>query len=107
MEIGSEFWEFDGNLNNNNSSFWNIGKDHRFTLSGRTAIYYILENIAKKQNIKKAYLPSYSCGSMAQPFIDLGIEVLYYDVYYNDGLKYNIEFLEDIEYKYGFIYTKV
>ena len=58
MEIGSEFWEFNGNLNNNNYDFWNIGKDHRFTLSGRTAIYYVLENIAKKQNIKKAYLPS-------------------------------------------------
>ena len=27
MEIGSEFWEFDGNLNSNNSSFWNLGKD--------------------------------------------------------------------------------
>ena len=97
MEIGSEFWEFNGNLNNNNYDFWNIGKDHRFTLSGRTAIYYVLENIAKKQNIKKAYLPSYLCESMAQPFIDLGIEVLYYDVYYNDGLKYNIDFLEEID----------
>ena len=97
MEIGSEFWEFDGNLNSNNSSFWNLGKDIKFTLSGRTAIYYVLENIAKKQKITKAYLPSYSCESMAQPFIDLGIEILYYDVYYNDGLKYNIEFLEDVD----------
>lgn len=97
MEIGSEFWEFSESLNCDNSKFWNIGKDTKFTLSGRTSIYYVLENILKNKQIKKAYLPSYSCFSMAEPFFDLGIEVEYYDVYYNEGLKYDIDFRTDID----------
>ena len=47
MEIGSEFWKCDENLIYDNSKTWNIGKDNRFTLSGRTAIQYVLENIQK------------------------------------------------------------
>lgn len=97
MEIGSEYWTMDEALTCNNSKFWNFGKDTKFTLSGRTSIYYVLENILKNKEIKKAYLPSYSCDSMAAPFIDLGIEVEYYDVYYNEGLKYNINLDEDID----------
>lgn len=34
---------------------------------------------------------------MVMPFLDLGIEVEYYDVYYNNGLKYNINIDEDID----------
>ena len=95
MEIGSEYWKYDGNLINNNYEFWNLGKDTKFVLSGRTAIYFVLKNILLKQDIKKAYLPSYSCDSMAQAFIDLGIEIEYYDVYYNEQLKYNIDLEND------------
>ena len=97
MEIGSEFWKFNENLDCNNLEFWNIGKDTKFTLSGRTSIYYVLENILKSKQIRKAYLPSYSCYSMAEPFLDLGIEVEYYDVYYNEDLKYDIDFRDDID----------
>lgn len=97
MEIGSEYWTMDEDLTCDNSKFWDLGKDTKFTLSGRTSIYYVLENILKNKEIKKAYLPSYSCDSMAAPFIDLGIEVEYYDVYYNEGLKYNINLDEDID----------
>lgn len=97
MEIGSEFWEFEDELKNDNKEFWKFGRDTKFTLSGRTSIYYVLKNILKNRNIKKAYLPSYSCFSMAEPFMDLGIEVEYYDVYYNEGLKYDIDIREDID----------
>lgn len=97
MEIGSEYWKSNEELICDNSKFWNFGKDTKFTLSGRTSIYYVLNNILNTKAIKKAYLPSYSCESMAKPFIDLGIEVEYYDVYYNDGLKYNINLDEDID----------
>ena len=97
MESGSEFWEFEDELRNDNREFWNFGKDTKFTLSGRTSIYYVLKNILKNKKVKKAYVPSYSCFSMSKPFLDLGIEVEYYDVYYNNGLKYNIEFREDID----------
>lgn len=97
MEIGSEYWTSNEELICNNKEFWNFGKDTKFTLSGRTSIYYVLKNILKSNIIKKAYLPSYSCESMVMPFLDLGIEIEYYDVYYNDGLKYNINIDEDID----------
>lgn len=97
MEIGSEYWEFDGQLNSDNKEFWNIGKDVKFTLSGRTSIYYVLKNILLKHNVQRVYMPSYSCASMVQAFDDLGIEVEYYDVYYNEGLKYNIDFEEECD----------
>ena len=97
MEIGSDFWECTDSLNSDNSEFWNIGKETIYTLSGRTAIYYCLENIIAKREIKKAYVPSYCCDSMIKPFIDLGIDVEYYDVYYNYGLKYNVEYRDDVD----------
>lgn len=95
MEIGSEFWKFDGNLIKDNSKFWNFGKDTKFVLSGRTAIFYVLKNILKHKKIRKVYMPSYSCYSMIQAFKDLEIEVEYYDVYFNEILKYNIDLEND------------
>ena len=40
-------------------------------------------------------MPSYSCYSMIQAFKDLEIEVEYYDVYFNEILKYNIDLEND------------
>ena len=97
MEIGSEFWKCEEKLKSNNRDFWNIGKDIKFTLSGRTSIYFILENILLKKNVSKAYLPSYCCDSMIEPFKDLGIEVEYYNVYYDEKLRYNIDLNNDSE----------
>ena len=95
MEIGSEYWKFEGSLIKDNSKFWDLGKDTKFLLSGRTAIFYILKNILKYKNIRKVYMPSYSCYSMIQAFKDLEIEVEYYDVYFNEVLKYNIDLEND------------
>lgn len=95
MEIGSEYWKFEGNLIKDNSKFWNLGKDTTFLLSGRTAIFYVLKNILKHKKIRKVYMPSYSCYSMIQAFKDLEIEVEYYDVYFNEILKYNIDLEND------------
>ncbi len=97
MEIGSEYWKYEGNLSCNNLEFWNLGKDNKFLLSGRTAIFYVLKNILQEHTIQKVYFPSYSCNSMAQAFKDLGIQIEYYDVYYNDGLKYNINLDEECD----------
>ncbi len=97
MEIGSEYWEFDEELNSDNKGFWNIGQDVKFTLSGRTAIHFALKNILLKKNVQKVYMPAYSCSSMSKPFEDFGIEVEYYDVYYNQGLKYNIDLDEECD----------
>lgn len=97
MEIGSEYWKYDGKLDKNNTDFWNFGRDNKFLLSGRSAIFYVLKNILEKKNVKKVYFPSYSCTSMIQAFEDLGIQIVYYDVYYNEGLKYNINLDEECD----------
>lgn len=97
MEIGSEFWKCDENLIYDNSKTWNIGKDNRFTLSGRTAIQYVLENIQKNKIVKKAYLPSYCCDSMIEPFESMGIKVEFYNVSYNENLNYDIDLEKDID----------
>ena len=97
MEIGSEYWKIEEELNKDNSKFWNIGKDIKFTLSGRTAIDFVLNNILLKKHIKKVYMPSYCCDTMIYPFKNLGIEVKYYDVYNNQGLKYNINLQEECD----------
>ena len=97
MEIGSEFWQYDGELFSDNTKFWNIGKDRKFLLSGRTAIYFVLQEILKNQKVEKVYLPSYSCHSMAQPFLESNIKVEYYDVAFEDSLKYNIDTEKDCD----------
>lgn len=96
-EIGSDFWSEKNNLNCNNKEFWNLGKDNKFVFSGRTAIIYVLKNILESQKIKKVYFPSYSCTSMCEPFESFGIQIEYYDVYFNNGLKYNINLDEECD----------
>ncbi len=86
-EIGSEYWldkkhdkEYD---EKKPSLFWEkLGDDYKLLLSGRTAIDFIIQDIDKK--IETAYMPSYTCSSMIKPLIDNGINVDFYDVYYNN-----------------------
>lgn len=83
-EIGSEFYKENlENATNNNLNFIKIGKDFKLLMSGRTAIDYILKNISDTKKI--AYLPSYSCESIALPFIENNYVVKYYDVFINDN----------------------
>ena len=89
-EIGSDFWCENNNLICNNKEFWNFGKDTKFVFSGKTAIFYVIKNIVEDKKIKKVYFPSYSCTSMSEPFEEFGIQIEYYDVYFDNGLKYNI-----------------
>ena len=96
MEIGSEFWEFDGKLEKNNFSFWKFGKDTKYVFSGRTAIYMALEDALSKGYIKKnnpiAYLPNYLCDSMIRPFLDLKFDIEFYNVEVSkDGMHYDID----------------
>ncbi|KKB40913.1 hypothetical protein [Bacillus thermotolerans] len=92
IEIGSEFWidEELERLDLNTPSWLELGTDNRLLLSGRTAIDYVLRDILTDRRINKVYFPSYCCQSMLQPFIDHNIQVVFYDVYHEDGLKFNI-----------------
>jgi dTDP-4-amino-4,6-dideoxygalactose transaminase len=49
------------------------------TLCGRTALEHIVE-ILVKQGKKTAYLPSYCCHTMIEPFLTHGMEVKFYDI---------------------------
>ncbi len=97
MEIGSDFWTYEGNLKSNNEDFWNIGEDTKFTFSGRTAIYYVLDEIVRDNNIKVVYMPSYICESMLKPFQDFGLKIKYYGVFFDNGLVYDIDKNEEFD----------
>lgn len=92
-EIGSEFWLtkdseeiYDYKL----PSWLNLGIDNKLLLSGRTAIDFVLRDILENREINSVYFPSYCCQSMLQPFIDHGIDIIFYDVDYEDKLRFNI-----------------
>lgn len=89
-EIGSEFHlielEKSSGIKNNSKG--------TMTFSGRTAIETILKNIPNK---KKVALPSYCCESMIIPFHKAGIEVIFYDVWYEDSLQIKVDIPLDID----------
>lgn len=100
MEIGSEFWlESDLEIDNQSTipNWLKLGSDNKLLLSGRTSIDYILKDIIDKRNILKVYFPSYACDSMLQPFIDTGIEVIFYKVYYENGLQLDININQECD----------
>ncbi len=79
-EIGSEFDFHNEYLSGKNNGRFD---DVLLTYSGRTAIGVVVSDILKGQIIDKAWLPSYCCDSMAQPFRDLDIPVEFYSVEYD------------------------
>lgn len=86
-EIGSFFW-LDGTENQTdkgNIEWLPDAEDSCFTFSGRNAIDLALRDILSTRRITKALVPSYCCISMLQAFIDRGIEIVFYDVEFNNG----------------------
>lgn len=63
----------------------NRNRDYQMTLSGRSALANIIEDISREKEVEKAYLPAYSPASVVQTFIQRQIEVDFYDVDYHDG----------------------
>lgn len=61
--------------------------------SGRTAIERVLHQL---HNVRSALLPSYCCDSMLVPFRDSGIEIKFYKVEWNEGLKVEINGSADV-----------
>ena len=72
-EIGSEFWEAAP-----------IKNDKKFFLSGRTALDYIIRDILSDYSMTSVLLPSYCCDTMIEPFCKNGMNVRFYDVYFDD-----------------------
>lgn len=92
-EIGSEFSLPSKALKSITPlSFFSFGTDNIFTFSGRTAIELALKDI--KGN-KKAFLPSYCCDSMIEPFRALDIGYAFYDVNFTDKFSVDLKIPND------------
>lgn len=76
-EIGSEFWQQYAPVCGENAS------NEAYLLSGRTALQFIIDDIRRTRNVRKALLPSYCCDSMIFPFVQSGIDVEFYPVHHN------------------------
>ena len=86
FEIGSEFWEGSTPLDGCGVEKWlPSGMDIIYTLCGRTALELILRDALGGPFIHRAYLPSYCCHTMIEPFIRKGIEVEFYDVVFSES----------------------
>jgi len=92
MEVGGDFWkEKFEHRNDINKKLFECGQDSQFVMSGRTAIDVAIQDILKNKQVENVYFPSYSCESMMQPFIDRNISIKFYDVYFDETLKYKID----------------
>lgn len=88
-EIGSEFWDIP--ITNKQSDL--LPESTQWYLSGRCALQAIIKELGK---IRSVSLPSWCCGSMIKPFIDVGLEVKFYPVYWNNGLVQEISSETDV-----------
>lgn len=88
-EIGSEFWEVPVSQKTNSI----FPKNTQWFLSGRSALKAIIQDLGA---CKTVAMPSWCCDSMIQPFLDAGIEVKFYPVYFDNALVEDISFNCDI-----------
>jgi len=86
LEIGSEFWTGCTPLDGGGvTSLLPAGMDVRYTLCGRTALELVLRDVLQRRPIHRAYLPSYCCHTMIEPFAAKGIKVEFYDVFFTEA----------------------
>lgn len=85
-ELGSEFYIGSTPLTGNGvAQLLPAGMDSRYTLCGRTALELVLRDAVRQRSIRRAYLPSYCCHTMIEPFVSKGIGVTFYDVFFTDA----------------------
>ena len=87
-EIGSEFWDIPVCPKENELFLQNT----EWYISGRSALRAVIEDMGEIRNIS---FPSWCCDSMVKPFVDAGIEVHFYPVYWDDGLIQKISLESD------------
>lgn len=79
-EIGSEFWDVPQDVTNKRI----FPESTQWFLSGRSALQAI---IAELKGCRTVAMPSWCCDSMVKPFVDAGMEIHFYPVYFDEGLK--------------------
>lgn len=75
-EIGSEFWDIP-TINLQNNLF---PESTQWFLSGRSALQAIINELGEARSVS---LPSWCCDSMIKPFVEAGVEVHFYSVYWS------------------------
>lgn len=88
-EIGSEFHR----MSFESGRGLTLPRPGTLVFSGRTAIEAVLK---KLPDARTAMLPSYCCDSMIVPFRAAGIEVTFFDVFWDNRLEIDIEGKADI-----------
>lgn len=78
-EIGSEFWNVPV-IEKSNGLF---PESTQWFISGRSALQAIIKELGKPRNVS---LPAWCCDSMIKPFIDAGMDVHFYPVFWQKGL---------------------
>ena len=78
-EIGSEFWDVP-KAEKETALFPEYAQ---WFLSGRTALKAIIQDL---KGCRTAAIPSWCCDSMIKPFLDAGIEIRFYPVYWEKRL---------------------
>lgn len=99
-EIGSDF-SLEKYTNEEKTEIMSLLDNCFLCYSGRTALHYILLDIVKDNRISRAWMPSYCCDSMIQPFLDLSIPVVYYDVNFDDEKKQIVRSLRTLKLEQG------
>ena len=88
-EIGSEFWNVPV-IEKNNELF---PKSTQWYLSGRSALQAIIAELGEAKSVS---MPSWCCDSMIKPFVDAGMDVHFYPVYWQEGLVQEINLDRDV-----------
>ena len=89
-EIGSEFW--DAPINNKGICGY-FSEANQWFVAGRSALKAIIKEINHCRTIA---MPSWCCDSMVKPFLNAGMEVCYYPVFFENGLIQHINFDCDV-----------
>lgn len=76
-EIGSEFWD----VPTGGSGCVPFPVDTRWFISGTSALEYIICDIQKNNKLERVGIPSWCCSCMILPFVNAGIETVFYSVY--------------------------
>lgn len=85
IEIGSEFWLEEP------IPKAILHRDGVYTISGRTAIDLIIQDILPNRKVQNVYMPAWCCDSMLAPFVDRGIKAKLYDVRFDGQLDYLVD----------------
>lgn len=93
MEIGSEFSSIEYSQGEGIYLPDNV-LDECLTFSGRTAIETVIMN---EKKIKRIIVPSYCCEAMLVPFIKEHIELVFFNVFFDSGLKIELNITDDID----------